>query len=68
MVCAGGVCQLCAAARSRRLLIKQAVLPPNPNEAMRAAPLVVIWLVLAVFFRAFFSWGESEPTTAHGYA
>ena len=56
MVCAGGVCQLCAAARSRRLLIKQAVLPPNPDQTTRARCCrLVLGAYLANFSGFFFA-------------
>ena len=56
MVCAGGVCQLCAAARSRRLLIKQAVLPPNPDHTTRARCCrLVLGAYLANFSGFFFA-------------
>ena len=56
MVCAGGVCQLCAAARSRRLLIKQAVLPPNPDRTTRARCCrLVLGAYLANFSGFFFA-------------
>ena len=56
MVCVGGVCQLCAAARSRRLLIKQAVLPPNPDQTTRARCCrLVLGAYLANFSGFFFA-------------
>ena len=55
-MCAGGVCQLCAAARSRRLLIKQAVLPPNPDQTTRARCCrLVLGAYLANFSGFFFA-------------
>ena len=66
MVCAGGVCQLCAAARSRRLLIKQAVLPPNPDQTTRARCCrLVLGAYLANFsgfFFALFFFSRPLPT------
>ena len=64
-----GVCQLCAAARSRRLLIKQAVLPPNPDQTTRARCCrLVLGAYLANFSGFFFALFFFFATTAPGYA